>query len=321
VITTRIVLVTTTSARGIVESVAKELMNSYNDLELRVIVTSASVASLTSTEDIMDDLLKHRKLIADADLVILPGMIRGSAKKLEEVLNVPVVKGPKYAGDLPEMIALLKRGMHFSADISADDVISIDGRKRLDRLFKSMEKIECCFKVRNVSFVLKPPPLNLFYELCPASFSVCKLRRFRDFRTLVAGLAKLGYSGIIIGCDAEESCYDDLPLKLLEIRKHGLLAGIDVYDLSKVPRKIYEFTDIVLNVTAKDIDIIKRHAQKDMILVLVPERTDSLSEAMDSLMRAINLAENAGFRKLVIDPILKPAMLGLTQSLMLLKKS
>ncbi len=320
-IATRIVLVTTTSAKELVESVAKELLSSYSDLELEIIVSSASVASLASTESILSDLLKHKERVTNADLVILPGMIRGSAKKLEKVLGVPVVKGPKYVGDLPEMIALLREGMCFSTDIPADDVITMDSRRRLDRLFRKLEKVEPYFRVRSVSFTLRPPPLNLFYELCPTAFSNCGLQRFKNFRTLVAGLAKLGYGGVIVGCDVEENCYDDLRTKLLEIRRLGLLAGIDVFDLSKVPREVFELTDIILNVTAEDIDIIARHAQKDTALVLVPEKTSSLAEAMNSIKRAVKLAESAGFRKLIIDPILKPPMLGLAQSLAFLKEA
>ncbi len=319
-IATRIVLVTTTSARELVESVAKELLSSYDDIELEIIVSSASVASLASTESILGDLLKHKERITNADLVILPGLIRGSAKKLENVLGVPVVKGPRYVGDLPEMIALLKKGMRFSTDIPADDVITMGGKKRLSHLLRKLEKVKPCFKVKNVSFTLRPPPLNLFYELCPTAFSNCRLRRFKNFRTLVAGLAKLGYSGVIVGCDVEENCYDDLRTKLLEIRRHGLLAGIDVFDLSEVPKEVFELTDIILNVTAEDIDIITRHAQEDTALVLVPEETNSVTEAMNSIKSAVKLAEDAGFKKLIIDPILKPPMLGLAPSLAFLRE-
>lgn len=318
-IATRVVLVTTTSARELVESTARELLNNYDDLEVEIIVTSAPVASLASTESILNDLLKYKKRIENADLVILPGMVRGSARKLEEVLGVPVVKGPRYVGDLPEMIALLKKGMRFSTDVPADDVIAVDGKKRLNYLLRKLNSVKPSFKMKNVAFTLRPPPLNLFYELCPAAFSNCRLRRFKNFSTLVEDLAKLGYSGVIIGCDVENCCYDDMQAKLLEVKKHGLLAGIDVYELSEVPREVLELTDMILNVTAKDIEIIARRVQRDVVLVLVPERTDSLSEAINSIRGAVKLAENAGFRKLVIDPILKPPLLGLSQSLMLLR--
>jgi len=318
VIATKVVLVTTTSAKELVESIARELLRNYNDLEVEIIVTAAPVASLASVESILNDLLKHRKRIKNADLVILPGMIRGSAKKLEEILGVPVVKGPKYVGDLPEMIALLRKGVHFSADVPADNVIVIDGEARLKNLLRKLSNVKPHFRLGNVTFTLRPPPLNLFYELCPTAFFNCSLRRFNDLSTLVKSLAKLGYSGVIIGCDVENCCYDDLRTKLLNVKKHGLLAGIDVYNPSDVPRDILKHTDIILNVTAKDIEMLTKHARKDMILVLVPEKTDSVPEALNSIKRAIRLAEAAGFKKLMIDPILKPPLLGLSRSLALL---
>ncbi len=318
-IATKVVLVTTTSAKELVESIARELLDNYNDLKVEIIITSVPVASLASTESILNDLLKHKKQIENTDLVILPGMLRGSARKLEEVLGVPVVKGPKYVGDLPDMIALLKKGMRFSTDVPADDVIAVDGRRRLNRLLKKLSDVKPCFKIRNVTFTLRPPPLNLFYELCPAAFSNCRLHRFKNFSTLVEALAKLGYSGVIIGCDVENCCYGDMQAKMLEVKKHGLLAGIDVYELSEVPKEVLKLADIILNVTAEHVEIIARRVQRNTVLVLVPERTNSLSEAINSIRKAVKLAENAGLRKLVIDPVLKPPLLGLSQSLILLK--
>jgi len=315
VIATRIVLVTTTSAKEIVEAVVQELLSNYDDLELSVIVTSAPVASLATTDSILSDLLNQRELIKDVDLIVLPGLIRGSAEKLKEILGVPVVKGPKYVGDLHKMVDLLRRGVRFSTEVPADDIIAMNSRERLGHLLESIKRVKPRFKARDVLFTLRPPPLNLFYELCPSTFTNCGLRRLKDFNTLIASLAKLGYSGVVIGCDVEEGCYDDLRERLMSIRRHGLLAGIDVYDLSEVPKDILELVDLVLNVTARDVEIIASHANKDIILVLVPEETSSLKSALNSIAKTIRLAEDAGFKKIIVDPVLRPPMLGLAKSL------
>jgi len=93
----RVLLVTTQSAYRYVMEVVRSLSKEY---VTEVVASMAPVAQFLSVEDLARELAEKIGRCG-YDYIVTPGLIRGSTRVFEEVLGCGVVKGSKYAGDIP----------------------------------------------------------------------------------------------------------------------------------------------------------------------------------------------------------------------------
>ncbi|ASJ09483.1 dihydropteroate synthase [Thermococcus siculi] len=97
-----------------------------------VFVTPVSVAAFL-TPELIARYLKKAGIKSDAyDLILIPGLVRGSAQLIEDELGIPAFKGPRNAMDLPQVLKALEKGFKLSKEVPADDLFSVDALKRVE---------------------------------------------------------------------------------------------------------------------------------------------------------------------------------------------
>jgi len=96
-----------------------------------VFVTPVSVAAFLTPEMIAGYLKKAGIKSEDYDLILIPGLVRGSAQVVEDELGIPAFKGPRNAMDIPQTLKAVENGFKttfkFLLDLK-DRVLSRNGR-------------------------------------------------------------------------------------------------------------------------------------------------------------------------------------------------
>lgn len=309
-------LVTSRVARPILEEVIKEVRNSIH-LEIFEL-KGVPVASLATTKLIANELASYEKT-RKFDLIVIPGLSIGSAKDIQEAVGVETVKGPKYLGDLPEMLKQLLQGFKFSPDIPADDVmretLTTHYQKKLSEVMRGKEPL---FKIKNVSFTSTPPPLNLIYEYMVSEYSSVEHLEAR-----LSELKKLSYEGIVIGCGVECDTLNTVEKLVSTCLTHDMLVGIDlIYE--NVPREklkdMLSLSDLILNVSMRNIDLVTGYLRTDQALVVVPSNTKRGAAIGEDVVETIKTLQDLGFNKVLVDTIIRPPVLGFVDSVVELSR-
>ncbi|MCD6324066.1 MAG: dihydropteroate synthase-like protein [Desulfurococcales archaeon] len=298
----KILLITTQAAEGIVKEVVSKLR--MNDLKFDIYRSNAQVACLASVTSIVEELRLSTLDLNEYDLVIIPGLMRGSAKKIEEVFHVPAVKGTLYAGDLPQMIEALLEGVKFSPDVPADVILKENVIRTLQRRVESViSSKEPLFWLGNVKFVVDPPPVILFYEYMVEDGS--------DLGQLSHYLRTNNVEGVIVGCDVECGSAD-LMGAVSRLKSEGFIVGLDVQDFRSVPDDVISELDIVMNVDENSLHWLGGKLSTSQALVLIPSCSE---DVLNSLTKVVSEAFSIGLTKVIVDPLIRPPMLGFSESI------
>lgn len=308
----KVLLATSKVARPMLEEVLKEVSSL---VEPRIFELSVPVASMATTRLISEELGRLRSELGSYDLVIIPGLSMGSAREVEKAVGVKAVKGPRYLGDLPEMIRLLSRGFEFSPDVPADNIIqeSLTNyySSRIGHVIRSREAL---FTVKNVKFAMDPPPLNLLYEhMVGGNDSVAALSRKLE------RLKLLGYEGVVVGCGVTCEHLDSVRRSLALVRDQDLLAGIDlIYEAvhQSSLKDLLDSSDLILNVSGRSLDTVVKYLRSDQVVVVIPAGADGGVRPSRDVGGVIETLEALGIRNVIIDIVTKPPMLGFTESLL-----
>ncbi|WP_297467672.1 DUF6513 domain-containing protein, partial [Thermococcus sp.] len=110
---------------------AEPLVRKYGE-GCDVFVTPVSVAAFLTPELIVHYLKKAGIKRGNYDLILIPGLVRGSAQVIEDELGVPTFKGPRNAMDLPQILKALRKGFKLSKEKPADELFSLDGLKKAE---------------------------------------------------------------------------------------------------------------------------------------------------------------------------------------------
>ena len=315
----RIVLVTTKAAEYIVKGIVsklKECRDVSENVKLDVVtIEEVPVAALSTTDEIAKYLAsKYRDYLRGSDLIIIPGLVRGNTEVIEQKLGIKAFKGTKYAGDIPVLINYVTKGGELSKEIPADELISnfINSSFR-DRIQQEIGGSRVLFEIRDVKFTKAPPPINLFYEVIVSRFNTTELK---DCLTdITHRLGRSDYQGIILGLDFGNYDADLLKRAIKIIREvdDKLLIGIDVpLSVLRDNRDIISNVEILMNIDPlRNFDVIEelKSELNDKVLVII-------SDPIEGLKKIINELNRAGIRKLVIDAVLKPPLLGLVNSIL-----
>jgi len=97
-----------------------------------VLVTPVSVAAFLTPKLIAHYLRRAGVKSESYDLILIPGLVRGSAQIIEEELGIPAFKGPRYIFDLPLVLEALNQGFKLSREIPADDLFQKDALKKVE---------------------------------------------------------------------------------------------------------------------------------------------------------------------------------------------
>ncbi|MCX8184988.1 MAG: dihydropteroate synthase-like protein [Sulfolobales archaeon] len=301
----KVLLVTTQSAQSVVWEIAQSLRRNY---QIDIYVSSAVVAQFTSCDELAVELQKYLNR-CDYDIVLIPGLVRGSTEAIERAIGCEVYKGPRYAGDIPLALDLIGKGFKLSKEVPADILHKeffsshLLSRYSWEALSKKPQ-----FELRGIKVFLDPPPMKLLLEVMASDVEL--------FNEKVARAAESGFSGVVIGCSSR--CNYTVLEKYVD-RARGVdgvhIVGVDTPRVSDIPRDLLEKVDIVFNVTHLDIEGIASELSRDKAVVVIPSTLESTDRAIQSIEAAVSELREVGLEKIIVDPLIKPPGAGLAESI------
>jgi len=156
----RLSLITSKSA----EYMVKRVIDSYknDNIDLKVIALPVPVISILDTLTISRIIERRRNILEElmkSDIVILPGLVRGSSEEIERVVKRDVYKGPKSLGNLSYVLDFIEKGGKLDKLKSAEEVLG-EITPRLE--YKK------AFSISGIDIPLRGPPVVLVTEIDPS---------------------------------------------------------------------------------------------------------------------------------------------------------
>ncbi|WP_297417344.1 dihydropteroate synthase-like protein [Thermococcus sp.] len=279
-----------------------------------VFVTPISVAAFLTPELIVHYLRKAGVRSEDYDLILIPGLVRGSAQVIEDELGIPTFKGPRNAIDLPQTLKALSEGFKLSKELPADDLFSVDALKRVEDIRN---------KTRNERYIenaLKKP-WNVLIGNLPAG---------RDFPARILGevvdAPKLGVEKTVekahyylregvdiidIGMVAGETNPDfieEIPEIRERLKENGFQVPIsfDSLNTAEIERAL-DYVDLFLSVDEGNIEGLV--TEKPVVLIPTNQREGFFptkpGERVGFLERLKERAFDLGYKTVIPDLILE----------------
>jgi len=311
-----ILLVTTISGESLLNEVLKNFR--FRKHAFRVFRSEAQVACLINTETLLREMLESNIRFKEYDLIILPGLVRGSASVISKAIGVPTVKGTIYVGDLPEMIKYLDRGVEFSPELPADVIIRRELNLSLSLRVREMIKSkEAFFKLSTVKVPLRPPPLILLYEHVLSNSGnntpggELPLKRLRNH----------GFEGVILGFESERIDYKSFHHYVELLRENRFLVGVDAPNYGGLSKDVFSRVDLVMNIDLGSLQYVSKYLREGAGIVVIPQNLKDLNSSIKNLKETVSEALQLGIRKIIIDPLLRPPLLGLAESLVRFRSS
>ncbi|CAB49178.1 dihydropteroate synthase-like protein [Pyrococcus abyssi] len=272
-----------------------------------VFVAPVTVAAFLTPRMIADFLEKAG--VKGYDMILIPGLVRGSTEVIEERIGIPTFKGPRNAVDLPVVLKAIKQGFKLSKEIPADELFSRDSLKKVRDIRN---------KTRNKSYVeraLKKPwnflvgslpvgldfPTRIVAEIVDAPrLSPSEIKKRAEY--YLGEGADIIDLGMISG-ETNLEFIETIP-ELKEMIDAPI--SLDSLNTKELERGL-EFVDMVLSVDWGNVEELIT----DKPVVLIP--TDmkrgkfysNPQERVESLEKLKELATSLGYKRIIVDPILE----------------
>ncbi len=279
-----------------------------------VFIAPVSVAAFLTPELIVHYLKKAGIRSEDYDLVLIPGLVRGSAQIIEDELGIPAFKGPRNAMDIPQVLKALSEGFKLSREIPADDLFSVDALKKVEDIRN---------RTRNRRYIedaLKKP-WNVLIGNLPAGRDfparilgeVVDAPRLGVEKTVEKALYYLheGADIIDIGMVASETNLDFIEL-IPEIRERLKENGFEVpisfdsLNTAEIERAL-DYADLFLSVDEGNLEGLV--TEKPVVLIPTNQKRGFFptkpSERVEFLERLKERALDLGYRTVIPDLILE----------------
>ncbi len=279
-----------------------------------VFVTPVSVAAFLTPEMIVNYLKKAGIRSEDYDLILIPGLVRGSAQPIEDEIGIPTFKGPKNAIDLPVVLRALREGFKLSKEKPADELFSFDALKRVEDIRN---------RARNKHYIEKAlkRPWNVLIGNLPVGrdfparilAEIVDAPRLGAEKTVEKALHYLreGADIIDIGMVAGEENLDFIE-SIPEIRERLKEKGFDVpisFDSlnTKEIEKALDYSDLFLSVDASNLEELV--TEKPVVLIPTNQKEGFFPvkplERVEFLERLKERALDLGYRTVIPDLILE----------------
>lgn len=298
----KIVLVTGKVACEHVEEIARKLQRSLS-VFIEVICLPIPVAAMISAEYLKRELPRHVEKISGASLIMVPGFSSGDMSEVSKIIGVEVVKGPKYATDIPLALELLLKGVKLSSKDPADEVIGEFLRAREAEILNEARR-----RSRDKSlFYIGDLPVSSEYPLVVGELYVNE--EFGAPRSVMEQ-ADVVVVGATYGSSAER-----IKPVIERVRLAGKPVGLDTPDYT-VLEELLDVVELVNAIPSDDLEWVLRKEEKlkNKVLVLTSPQVKP-GERVSTLLGAYNQLRNRGFKRLVLDPVLSPPLSGLAESL------
>jgi len=279
-----------------------------------VFVAPVSVAAFLTPELIVHHLKGAGIQSRDYDLILTPGLVRGSVQIIEDEVGIPAFKGPRNAIDLPQILKALRGGFKLSKEVPADELFSVDALKRVEDIRN---------KTRDKSYIERAlkRPWNILIGNLPAG---------RDFPARILGevvdAPKLGLEKTVetalyylregadivdIGMISGETNLDFIE-EIPEIRERLGEEGFEVpmsfdsLNTAEIGRAL-DYADLFLSVDESNLEELV--TEKPVVLIPTNQKEGSFptkpTERIGFLERLKEKAFDLGYRTVIPDPILE----------------
>ena len=293
---------------------AKDYVRKYAleaGIDFDLLVIPFPVAALLTPKMIIRYL---RKLdLTKYDMILLPGLIRGSSKEVEEVVGIPTYKGSKDAADLPLVIEYIKRGGRLSHEIPACELIKLDRYKSFENDYNKYLSIglynlgrEPYIRLRNL-YISKVLPIRIAAEIIDAP-KLSKNELARRVKYYVNSGADIIDIGMIAGEDNSKKI-GDIVRVVRSVTDAPL--SIDTLNVNEIEEAVKHGVDMIVSLDKSSI--IELHdIVKDKVCVLIPfdykenyfpedpyERVKAMEECVETALKY-------GVKNILCDLIVNP---------------
>jgi len=311
----KVLLITGLLAKDMVEQYARK-----SGVEATVLALNVSVAAFLTPKRIADDVGSLN--LKGFDVILVPGLVRGNVKVVEDATGIPTFKGPKYAADLPIILNFLGK-VKLSKEMPACEILKGETKRRA---FKELAYVE-----RRRNSLLKNPgniavgglalgkdfPMRIMAEIVDAP-----LLSDEEIATIARRYVREGADIIDVGMLAGESRPIDARRAVIAVKKAvNVPVSIDTVDLNEAEAAVSAGCDMILSVDAGNMRDLASLAS-DVAVVVVPLNQKEgyfpkeAEKRVELLERSIKEAKKLGMKKVVGDLILgSVGNHGLTESL------
>lgn len=305
----KILLITGKLAEERVRKIAKKF-------KCDVFVAPTDVASFLTSEYLLEKIQKK-----DYDLILVPGLMGGNIRIIENKLGIATFRGPKDIADLEILLENIDK-ISLSKEIPADELLSEFKKKKaleeIERVNSPQYAKKMLSKPGNISIgglpVGKDFPIRIVAEIVDVgSKTLDEITRIAKY------YARSGADVIDLGFNEEN------PEKIREVvpalRTVGIPLSVDTMEEKNIECAIEEGIDLILSF---DDALLNSFQNVDAAAVILPMKEGSIPEDPDERIEILSenlmLARERGFTKLIADPVLKPLNFGLADSIIAYRK-
>lgn len=240
------------------------------------------------------------------DLIFVPGLVSGNFSNVAEELGCDIYLGPKHAYDLEYVVSFVGK-VDFSTTIPACELLI---NVRRDMALDTVKKIET-----NVNPLMHIGQMKLgggarmkvMAEVVDATGLDAQVLSDR-----ILSFIKKGADIIDFGASLNATP-DDVERAIKTARKvSSVPISIDTLDPELLSRALETGVDIVLSLNSSNIDKIgRRVANSGVAAVVIPDT----GAGVESLVKNIKAAQEAGITRIIADPVLDPIGHGIAGSI------
>ncbi|MEM4718093.1 MAG: dihydropteroate synthase-like protein [Desulfurococcaceae archaeon] len=302
----KLVLITGRLAYKQVKELADEVMKKYPGIEIKIVELPIQVAAMITDEYLLKTIPSYIDKLLDADLIVVPGLTRGDMSRVSYSIGKKVVKGPRYASDIPLFIDALINGIIFSPVYPADDVLENTRSEIFEKTINELKEEAR----RDYYFLVHDLPVSKHYPLVILEIYIDNPVDLRN-QIKAAKYADLVSIGVPCGYSDER-----IISILKEARK--LLnkpIGIDTFSVDSI-RNIYKVVDFINGILVEDVEkVINMRGELQEIPIVVVGTSKNSVQRVSELKEAVRLLVESNFRKVIVDPTLLPPFYGLVESI------
>jgi dihydropteroate synthase-like protein len=302
----KVLLITGLLAEKTVKRYAKE-----SKAETTVLALKIPVAALISPEQIVEALKKAP--IAESELILVPGFIRGDVSVIANSLGVPTFKGPRYAADLPTVLDSIGH-VNLSTVMPACDLLREELQQKALRELDAVEKNRDAL-LRNPGNMLigeltvgKDFPMRVLAEIVDAA-----LMPTDEIQRLAKHFVKIGADLIDVGMIAGESRPSDAKRAVKAVKEVVKVpVSIDTLDVDEIREAVAAGADLILSADAGNVEQIAPFASEVAVVVIPTNQREGIfpAKAEDRIRFLEEIMEKArqlGMKRLIADLILEPS--------------
>ncbi|NHJ39180.1 MAG: hypothetical protein FK731_04045, partial [Asgard group archaeon] len=304
---------------------AADIVKKYLPKNIDLKILPVNVAAFITKQLIINNI---SKIIAqNYDLILTPGLVQDDLSSLKAELGIPVVKGPRYASDIPTTLAdvnPLDLSPIFPADkfiknqkLEQSKIILQNGFSK--QLNKSKEEFYIGHEVKFPIGVNRPP--IIMTEIVDAT-------KLSDIEILDRTKYYLENNTNIIDIGAVANKPN--PKRINEIielisplkQKYPFAISIDTLNIEEIRAAINSNIELILSIDHGNVDELIDEIPKNIGVVFVPTNVKKgllpreSSERINSLIKIRDRLREAGLTKIFADPIIEmPIYPGFVKSL------